>query len=81
MYIEILMPRNITQWNHYQGQLRHELRKWCYQHGLDYWSINIRAVDDHLQLELPSTKAYELFCVSWRPELADLREYRLIRNS
>ena len=73
MYIEIKMPRNTTLWNRYQEQLRHELRKWCHQHSLDYWSIDIRSVDDHLRLELPSTKAYELFCVSWRPELADLR--------
>ena len=78
MYIEFKSPRDVSLWNHHREQLRNELRKWCYQHGLDYWSTNIRVVDDRLRLELPSTKAYELFCISWRSELADLGEYRLI---
>ena len=80
MYIEFKTPPNAILWNHHREQLRDELRKWCFQHGLDYWRTSIRAVDDRLRLELPSTKAYELFCISWRPELVDLSEYRLIRS-
>ena len=80
MHIEFTMPHGFNRWPQRRAQLWSELRKWCYQHNLDCWRINTRAVDNYLHVELPSTKAYELFCISWRPEQTDLREYRLIRN-
>ena len=80
MYIEFELNVKQDLWDQSRAQLQHELRKWCYQHGLDYWSINTHSRDRRERVELPSTKAYELFCISWRPEQEYLRKYRLIRS-
>ena len=80
MYIEFELNPKQDLWDQSRAQLQHELRKWSYQHGLDYWNINTHSRDYRERVELPSNSAYELFCISWRPEQTDLREYRLIRN-
>ena len=80
LYIELVLPNNPTELRQHQERLRYELSKWCYQHGLDYGNIRTHKRDNHQRIELPSTKAYELFCISWRPAEADLQQYRLVRN-
>ena len=63
-----------------RAELAHELQKWAHQHSIDYHSIKHRIHDYRVSIELPSTKAYELFCISWCPEKTAWRDYRLIRN-
>jgi hypothetical protein len=61
--------------------LDHELRKWCYQHGVDYHACRLRTRigDGHHSLELPSDRAYQLFLISWNPQDELLNRYRFIR--
>ena len=85
MYIEFQLPRkdyNNTAVQLGRESLLNELKKWCKQHNLDYYSIKTDYVygDNKERVYLPSDRAYELFLISWAPKQTYFGDYKLRKN-
>jgi hypothetical protein len=85
MYIEFQLPRkdhNSALVQVGRETLLNELKRWSKQHNLDYYSIRTDYVygDNLERVYLPSSRAYELFAISWSPSHSYFGDYRLRKS-
>jgi hypothetical protein len=85
MYIEFQLPRKnfntvVTQLG--RESLLNELKQWSKRHNLDYYAIKTDYIygDNQERVYLPSSRAYELFAISWAPSQDYFSRYRLRRS-
>lgn len=62
--------------------LKHELRRWCSQHSVDWHACRIyhNSPEARVELRLPSTRATELFLIAWNPRDSYWRDRHRLRR-
>lgn len=82
MYIEFPLPIDHRVRQQAIPRLHDEIRRWAYQHNINYSNATIQHSPDHNteRVYLHSDRATELFCISWNPCNPDFRHYKLRKD-